>query len=276
MRWFDPIPQFFLLIAVGCFGVMFSNPSVAESKSNPEILTGYLSEKDLSDSIALIPPPPLQSSAFFTADQEAYRLTRKFRDTPRWALAAEDANLAFPEVVGTFSCALGAPITEKTTQHLYQLMHRTRIDISHAIQKMKIHYQRIRPFVVNKEVSCTPQDEPMLTRNGSFPSGHTATGWMWAMILTEIAPDHTDAILARGYAFGHSRVVCGVHWQSDVDAGRIIADSVVARLHANPTFRTHLEIAKVELAATRAKGLKPTRNCQAEAEALSFQVPSIP
>jgi acid phosphatase (class A) len=45
--------------------------------------------------------------------------------------------------------------------------------------------------------------------------------------------------------------------------------AIVARLHADPTFRTDLEPAKAELAAVRAKGLKPQRDCTAEAAAMA-------
>ena len=40
-------------------------------------------------------------------------------------------------------------------------------------------------------------------------------------------------ILQRGIAFGQSRVICGAHWQSDVDAGRLVGSAAVAKLHAN-------------------------------------------
>jgi len=64
---------------------------------------------------------------------------------------------------------------------------------------------------------CTPEDEEVLRKDGFYPSGHTALGWAWALILTEIAPDRADAILARGRAFGVSRNICNVHWHSDVE-----------------------------------------------------------
>ena len=61
------------------------------------------------------------------------------------------------------------------------------------------------------------------------------------------------ALVPLGYDFGQSRVICGVHWQSDVDAGRLIGAAVVARLHADPVFRVQLDEAKRELAAARRK-----------------------
>lgn len=53
---------------------------------------------------------------------------------------------------------------------------------------------------------------------------------------------------------GQSRVICGYHFQSDVDAGRIVASAVVARLHANDDFNAQLAKAKVEFAQLYAAG----------------------
>jgi acid phosphatase (class A) len=54
-----------------------------------------------------------------------------------------------------------------------------------------------------------------------------------------------------------------------------MGSAAVARLHADPSFRTEIDAARAELAAVRAKGLKPTRDCQAEAEALSQHLQSL-
>jgi hypothetical protein len=183
-------------------------------------------------------------------------------------LAAKDAELMFPEAAGTFSCALGIPITEKDTPHLYMVLRRTLADAGLSTYTAKNHYQHKRPFMVNNAPICTPEEEAQLRKDGSYPSGHTAIGWAWALVLTEIAPDRADAILARGRAFGESRVVCNVHWHSDVVEGRFMGAAAVARLHADPVFRAEIKAAKAELADIRAKRLKPKRDCQAEAKAL--------
>lgn len=80
-------------------------------------------------------------------------------------------------------------LNERDTPHLYRLLLRTRSDAGHSTQKAKDYYKRQRPFVVNKEPSCSPDDENALAKNGSYPSGHTAIGWAWALILSEIAPE---------------------------------------------------------------------------------------
>jgi len=93
----------------------------------------------------------------------------------------------------------------------------------------------------------------VLRKDGSYPSGHTAIGWAWALLLCEISPEQSNAILRRGWEFGQSRIICNVHWQSDVNQGRIMGAATVARLHADPVFLADLESSKNEIATIRAR-----------------------
>jgi acid phosphatase (class A) len=131
------------------------------------------------------------------------------------------------------------------------LLQRTMIDAGLGTYKAKTHYARQRPFMVMGSETCSPQDEPALRKDGSYPSGHSSIGWAWALVLTEVAPDRTDALLQRGREFGESRVVCRAHWRSDVAAGRLVASGVVARLQSDPVFAAQLALAKNEVAAAR-------------------------
>lgn len=88
-------------------------------------------------------------------------------------------------------------------------------------------------------------------------------------ILTELAPDRAEEILARGRAFGESRNVCNVHWYSDVVAGRLVGAAAVAKLHANEQFREAMDAARVDIERMRREGKSPQGDCAAEAEALS-------
>jgi len=247
---------------------------VAVPEFRADFLAGYLSTETTPSSLALLPPPPDTGSAAFALDEEISRRSFALRDTPRWLLAISDADLAFPHAAGTFSCALNVPITKEDTPHLYMLLRRSMTDLGRSTATAKNQYNRTRPFVLNKEPMCTPDDKALLEKNGSYPSGHTAIGWGWTLILSEISPEQTDAILARGLSFGESRNVCNVHWHSDVVQGRIMAAGTVARLHADPAFRADVEAARAELAAVRNKSLKPARDCSAETAALAVQ-PSL-
>ena len=87
-------------------------------------------------------------------------------------------------------------------------------------------------------------------------------------MLAGIAPDKADAVLQRAHAFGQSRVICGVHWQSDVDNGRLMGAAAVARLQSDPVFTAQVALARQEVADARARGAKSPLNCTAEKAAL--------
>jgi acid phosphatase (class A) len=79
---------------------------------------GYLPSNALPNSVVLLPSPPAPGSTAFALDEKIAKKSFALRDTARWTLAAEDADLKFPQAAGTFSCALNAPITEQDTPHL--------------------------------------------------------------------------------------------------------------------------------------------------------------
>ena len=260
--------------ATGCISVHAENEAIASLGGLPGLLAGYLAPKELPNSLALVPPVPSADSSALMLDKEISRRSFLLRDTARWALATSDADLSFPHAAGTFSCALDAPVSEAATPRLYKLLRRTLTDLGGTTYAAKMHYNRARPFVSNNELICTPKKRDKLAKDGSYPSGHTAIGWGWALILTEISPAQGDVILKRGLSYGESRNVCNAHWHSDVVQARNVAAGTVARLYAQNDFRADLEAAQAELAAVRSKGLKPDRDCAAEASALAVQ-PSL-
>ena len=260
-------------LAVAAFCLGFATAPMADeaapaAEMRPGAVAGYLKPSELPDSLVLLPPPPALASAAEALDQEVARQALALRDTERFKLAALDADLGFPEAAGTFSCALGAPVTLEDTPALYRLLRRVMADASGATFAAKDKYKHARPFMLDAQPTCLPSADKELRGNGSYPSGHTAIGWAWAQALAEIAPDRAEAVLERGRAFGESRLVCNVHWASDVFEGRTMAAATVARLHANPDFVADLRDAKNEIEAERSKGLPPQRDCKFEGEAL--------
>ena len=214
---------------------------------HPGILEGYLSKEDIPNSLKLVPPPPQKGSVAFQLDQEIAVNYVVLEDEDRKDQATKDAMLAFPEAADAFNIVLDVKISEENTPHLYMILRRTLADAGLSTYTAKNHYQRARPFMVNNTPICTPDDEVLLRKDGSYPSGHTAIGWAWALILTEVFPDNADAILERGKQFGISRNVCNVHWHSDVVSGRMMGAAAVAMLHSNTDFLIDLKAAKEEI-----------------------------
>ena len=226
---------------------------------------GYLT-LPTADSLVIAPPPPASGSAAEARDVAASRAALTLRGTPRWALATADADVFGPRITGALSCAAQIDISPTKTPRLDALLHRTMTDLALSGAVIKRTYNRPRPFMVNGEPNCTPDWEPLLRKDGSYPSGHSAIGYGWGLILAQLLPDRAAALVARGRAFGDSRRVCNVHWLSDVEEGRVTAAMTVARLNADAAFLADLDAARAELRTPHA----PPHGCDAEASALAL------
>jgi acid phosphatase (class A) len=225
---------------------------------------GYLAKPLLPDSLSLLPPSPTWGTPRQLMDEALNAEALALEGTARFHLATKDADLDFPAAADNFSCALGVEISADKTPVLYDLMRRTMTDAGHSTKLAKDKYQRKRPFQINGKKTCTPDDEAFLRDNGSYPSGHATIGWTWALILAQISPGKSNAVLERGRSFGDSRVICNVHWQSDVVEGRLLGAAVVAKLHSVAEFKADLETVKTEVAA----GQSPSKDCDKETKVL--------
>ncbi|RXE73203.1 phosphatase PAP2 family protein [Muribaculaceae bacterium Isolate-013 (NCI)] len=217
---------------------------IKDHRTAPELF--FLQEGDVPNSFMLLPAPPDGASITFLNDQARYNWGKTMRNTPRGELAFKDAHVEGNGVPQAFSEAFGVEINEETPEIL-KLVVGMREDAGDlGTREAKNYYNRQRPFSFYEEDTCNPEQQAELSTNGSYPSGHTSIGWATALVLAEINPERQNEILKRGYEMGESRVICGYHFQSDVDAGRITGAVTVARLHADPGFQAQLEKAKAE------------------------------
>jgi acid phosphatase (class A) len=210
--------------------------------------TGYLGAQGVPNSIAILPPPPVEGSPEAQNDLAVFMATRKLAGTPRWTLAAKDA----VDYFGAFECPLGLKLSPETTPKTYALMRRVGADASAITNIAKDHFERRRPLWGNTQPICVEDQRAGLLKSYSYPSGHATFSWAAGLVLAEMVPDKATEILARARAFGESRVVCGVHYVSDIEEGRANGSAVVAALHANAAFEADLKAAKAELQALRA------------------------
>ena len=212
-----------------------------------------LAQKPLLDSMQMpnavhfLPAPPDTASAAFQYDKAQYRWGKEQRkDSTRLAIAVNDAIWSIDNICKIYSGVLGFEISEQNAPAIYRMLTLGLLTTDQAGKLPKNHYMRTRPYVYYGEPTIYPSDEAWLRTNGSYPSGHTILGWSAALLLTEMAPDKADTILARGYIYGQSRVIAGYHWQSDVDAARLVASAAVARLHADRRFLKLMKKARRE------------------------------
>jgi acid phosphatase (class A) len=225
--------------------------------------TGYLDPTQRPDVAALIAPPPEPGDAGWVEDGVTFKKTRALAGAKRWEQALVDDSYKPDDMLKGFACAVGADLSATKTPKTARLVGRAVLDAVDASGAAKQVYKRQRPFVPTDEPICIERTDG-LKASFSYPSGHATGGWMYGLLLAELAPDRTAAIMSRGRAYGESRVVCGVHWKTDVEAGRDAATAAFVVLQSNPAFRADLEAARAEIAAARRAGA-PAADCAAQA-----------
>lgn len=231
-----------ILLAVMLFGM-------AATAQRP-----LLDSLQMPNAVHFLPPPPDTASAAFQYDRAQYRWGKEQRKDPvRLAIAVGDAVWSVENICKIYSGVLGIDISPENTPAIYRMLTLGLLTTDQAGKLPKNHYMRTRPYVFFNDPTIYPSDEKWLRNNGSYPSGHTILGWSAALLLTEVAPDKADTILARGYMYGQSRVIAGYHWQSDVDAARLVASAAVARLHADKRFIKLMKKARKEYKKMRKK-----------------------
>lgn len=248
-----------------------SAPSLERDKLRAAAPKGYLSEEATPNLAAILPPPPAGHSAAEAADRAAYNATRAYQGSPRWALATNDVADGGAALLEDYACVLGRRIDQAQVPDLMRLLDRARIDIARATRTAKRRYRRLRPFVGNDAPICVART-PELADSFSYPSGHASQGWAYGLIMANLMPEKATQFLVRGRLYGESRVVCGVHWVSDVEAARTGAAALVAVLLADPGFRADLARAQADLKrALSGEGTKPDPTICAREDAAGRQ-----
>jgi len=234
--------------------------------AKPTRMPGFLTVETAPDAMATIPPAPKAGDPRNDLDWVIFKATRKLESSERWALAQNDDDYRPAALLKDYSCAVGAELTAQNAPTLARILARTTADAGTAAQRAKEVYQRTRPYLNNPGNICIERTDS-LSKSFDYPSGHASLGWVSGLVVAQLAPDRATPILARARAFGESRVVCGVHNMSAVEAGRTNGASVFAALQASADFQAAMATAKAEIAAARASGKAPdAAACAKEAE----------
>jgi len=238
-----------ILLLCGAFSLM------AQTR---EPVNAYFTTKEMPDLTKWLPAPPDSIVNKFTYDVSQYMWGKSMRKDPvRGAIAKRDAEYSLRYIIQEFSEPFGLQISREETPEIYKVLREGTATCDSICTLPKKHYMRRRPFMVFGEHTFTPGSDASLSRNGSFPSGHTILGWSAALLLTEINPAKADTLLARGYMYGESRVIVGAHWQSDVDAGYMAASAAYAILHTSDRFLEQMAKARHEFLVKTGQIVEP-------------------
>jgi acid phosphatase (class A) len=211
------------------------------------------------DLAQMLPPPPAPGSNAQRRDIAAMLAVQRARTKATAARAVADN----PFSVFRFADVLGPNFNAAGLPKLAAFLDRVWRDIDALTSGTRNYWHRDRPFLIERNIHPVDDlkkglcnDEPghgtvaPSCPNGfkySYPSGHTAFGTAMAIILAQMVPEQRAALFARGWQYGDNRIVAGVHYPTDVEAGRIAAAVIVVLMMQNEHFRADLAAAKAEL-----------------------------
>jgi acid phosphatase (class A) len=203
------------------------------------------------DLVQLLPPPPAADSPETRAELDQL-LALQAQRTPA---AAERARADDEASVFRFADVFDAPaaFTPARLPRTGALFSQLRDDELAAVKRAKDSFARVRPC------HAEPRVAPVIRcpGNGAYPSGHATLGWIEGLVLADMLPERRAQILARAREYGWNRVVAGVHYPSDIEAGRAAATAIVALLFTSPEFRARETPAREELRAALGFGPNP-------------------
>lgn len=193
------------------------------------------------DAADMLPAPPADDSAENKAEIRQLHQIQDRRTPADVARARADAAerdiFIFKTLLGDRFNAKALPLTDALSAQVRQ-------DGSAEVGPLKRIFHRLRPYQFDKSLHPVC---PATFANDSYPSGHTVTGYLEALLLASMLPAKKDAIFARAGDYAHNRLVCGVHHASDIEAGKEIAYALFAVMADNARFKAERGAAEIEL-----------------------------
>lgn len=224
-----------------CLVLLISVPSLVLRAGETE---GFLS-KGVVQVAALLPDPAAEGSAESLAELELVRQQVAARTSADEALALSEERVT----LFTYAPVIGPDLVPGRYPKLEALMVQMEKSGGAVIREAKQHWSRPRPFMVDSGIKALSVEKSF-----GYPSGHGTRGMLYALVLAEIFPSRREALLVHGRALGWHRVQSGVHYPSDIQAGRVLGLAIFAELMRSDAFVKALAEVKAEAsAATSAK-----------------------
>jgi len=192
------------------------------------------------DLVKLLPPPPSDHSSRTQAEILELIQIQKTSAAQERALAASDDRIS---VFQFASALLGPRFTLENLPLTEELFRRLAKDAISIFNDPKEKWNRTRPFVVNAEVKACSEH----ASSGAYPSGHSICGYLTAIVLADMIPEKKAELFERAAQYAVNRMVCGVHYRSDIEAGQIGGTVIAAFAMQNPRFRKEFEEARKEV-----------------------------
>ncbi len=220
-------------------------------------------------------PPPKDSAKYKEEINGILANQQTLTEAEKSALMAEDH--ITPSMI--IEPVLGLDYTAEKFPALFTLLKHAASDAWRLGDREQDYWHRDRPWIADKRVAILVST---ITRP-SYPSGHSTTNHVWAFILSDLFPEQKDAFFKRAYEIGMHRTLAGVHYPTDVEAGKKFASALYAVMQKSPAFDKEYQAASDEIAAAMTEQLRvkarealAKKPVAVDAETPKGDIPTVP
>jgi len=186
-----------------------------------------------------LPPPP--DAATTAREMDELRAIAARSTAEARAVAKKDAENETPTI---FNDAVGFDLA--ASPQTFKLLSLVGEEEEDDAKGAKAYFHRDRPYAAEPSIkTCTPV-KPGKAAN-SYPSGHATRAFSMGVVLASLMPAKSQEILARAAQYSERRLVCGVHYRSDIVAGQQFGTVLALKLMQHPGFQSQTEAARKEL-----------------------------
>lgn len=184
-------------------------------------------------------PPPAPDSDAQKADLAVILDWQQKRTEADCAKAGVTAGSTYDSFWGAQS-----PFPQPLPAEVKDFFDHLAYDLDSAVSVMKDRYARPRPYK-----AYPGQAQPCIKKSwgNSYPSGHATFSRVFADVLTDIVPGRKAEFFAKADEIALDRVIGGVHFPTDIAAGKVFGDEFHARLLKSPEYLKDIEKMKALL-----------------------------
>ncbi len=194
---------------------------------------------------SLLSPPPPNDSLQTQSELVHLLELQNSRDPAEVRQAASEAFLTGFE----FSSILGPWFTAKNLPKTAALMRELILADTAIVEPIKAHFSRQRPYQIDPRIKpCIPLDP-----TAGYPSGHAARTRILALTLAEIFPDQKSQLLSLADRIPQLRIMAGLHFPSDIAAGKLIGEKIFEAMTQSPAYQSALAQVRAECLSVRNK-----------------------
>ena len=194
------------------------------------------------DAATLLTPPPALGSPEQVADMaEVQAVYHAASEADRNAASAEKKFSVF-----NFTAAVGPFFVETNLPKTAAFFKKAQSDAETVTDLGKDFFKRPRPFTTDPSLA-----NGKLEKSFGYPSGHSTESMVLALVLADLLPEKSGAILEHAREMGWHRVQIARHYLTDIYAGRVLAQAIVKQFQKSDAYEDDFKAVQAELAAAQ-------------------------